>query len=74
LVVRFLNAYRAKRTNMLRNWFRTVTHRHPDGIALLGGLKLRFELQPPRGEEYRNTGLKIDLAKIKNLDGLPENV
>jgi len=74
LVVRFLNAYRAKRTNMLRNWFRTVTHRHPDGIALLGGLKLRFELLPPRGEEYRNTGRKIDLAEMKNLDGLPENV
>lgn len=66
LVVRFLNSYRVKRTNMLRDWFGTVTHRHRNGIALLGGLNLRFELRPPRGEEYRNTGRKVDLAEVKN--------
>ena len=74
LVVRFLNSYRVDRTHMLRNWFRIVTQRYSDGISLLGGLKLRFELQPPRGEEYRNTGRKVDLAEMKNLDGLPENL
>ena len=74
LVVRFLNPYRVRRTNMLREWFRIVTRRHRDGIDLLGGLKLRFELQPPRGEEYRNTGRKVDLAEMKKFDGPSENV
>jgi len=67
LLVRFLNSYRVKATNMLRNWFETVSERHRHGIALLGGLGLRFELQPPRGPEYKNTGAKIDLGEMKTL-------
>jgi len=74
LVVRFLNSYRVTPTNMLRDWFETISKRHSDGTDLLGGLGLRFELQPPRGEEYRNTGRKVDLAEMKNLDAQPKNV
>ena len=65
-VVRFLSPYRANPTNMLRDWFGTVARRHRDGIALLGGMRLRFELPPPRGEEYHNTGRKVDLAELKS--------
>ena len=65
LVVRFLNPYRVGPTTMLRDWFETVALRHRDGIALLGGMRLRFEMQPPRGEEYHNTGRKVDLAETK---------
>lgn len=73
LVVRFLGPYRVNPTNMLRDWFGTVAQRHRDGIALLGGMRLRFELQPPRGEEYHNTGRKVDLAETKNCGENPGN-
>jgi len=73
LVVRFLNSYRVNPTNMLRDWFGIVTKRHRDGIGLLGGLRLLFKLQPPRGEEYRNTGRKVDLAEMKNFGPDTEN-
>ena len=73
LVVRFLSPYRVDPTNMLRDWFGTVARRHCDGIALLGGMRLRFELQPPRGEEYHNTGRKVDLAEMKTAGEDPRN-
>lgn len=64
LVVTFSNAYSITRTELLTRWFNIITTRHADGLALLGGLKLRFELRVPMGDENRNAGARIPLAGL----------
>jgi hypothetical protein len=56
LVVSLLNPYRVRQTCVLKSWFAKLAARHEDGLDILGGMKLEFRLQPPRGKEYRNSG------------------
>jgi len=66
LAVSFDNAYSIPRTKMLKCWFDTLSARHSDGLGLLGGLKLGFELRPPLGDEHRNAGTRVPLSVLKS--------
>ena len=65
LVISFLQPYRLKQTNILRDWFHKVSQRHTEGLHILGGQKLAFNLLPPRGEEFRNSGEKLEFCSEK---------
>lgn len=58
LEVHFENAYSPEWTERYRRWFGQVQERTGDGLSLLGGLKLRFILRPPHGDEHRNSHRK----------------
>jgi len=60
LTISFLHPYRLKQTNILRDWFDKVCHRHTEGLHILGGLKLTFKLLVPRSDEFRNSGEKVE--------------
>ena len=62
IVIKYLNAYRPETTNLLREWYKVVENRSASGLQILGGLKLRFELQPPTGEELRNSFIKVPIC------------
>ncbi len=62
LIISFLSSYRVKQTKMLKQWISKVNLRHKEGLKLLGGLSLEYKLNPPRGEEYKNSGIKIDFS------------
>ncbi len=65
LIISFLQSYRLKQTNLLMNWFYKISKRHPGGLHILGGQKLTFKLLPPRGEEFRNSGEKVEFLPEK---------
>jgi len=69
LIVSFLSSYRVKQTNVLKQWTSKVKQRHKDGLKIIGGLFLEYELNPPRGGEYKNSGAKIDFSSEKISDG-----
>ncbi len=66
LIISFLSSYRVEQTRSLNQWISKVKQRHKEGLRILGGLSLDYELEPPRGEEYKNSGVKIDLSS-KNI-------
>ncbi len=66
LVISLGKPYSPKHTRMLRDWFDTIAARHQQGLAILGGLALRFNTQPARGPEFKNAGKKLPLALTKN--------
>ncbi len=66
LIISFLSSYRLKQSMRLKQWISKVKQRHKEGLRLLGGLSLDFELKLPPGEEYKNSGVKIDFSK-KNI-------
>jgi hypothetical protein len=65
LIISFLTSYRLKHTKMLNQWISKVNQRHKEGLNILGGLSLQYELHPPRGEEYKNSGVKIEFSSEK---------
>jgi hypothetical protein len=65
LMISCLTSYRVKHTKMLNQWISKITQRYNGGLNILGGLSLQYELNPPRGEEYKNSGVKIDLSSGK---------
>jgi len=64
LAVSFANAYSIGRTALLEHWFRTLYARHEQGLVLLGGLKLRFDLRVPFGREHHNAGSRTALSTL----------
>ena len=65
LTISFLHPYRLNQTNILRDWFHKVSQRHTEGLQILGGQKLTFKLLAPRGEEFRNSGEKVEFLLEK---------
>ena len=65
LVISLGKPYSPKRTQMLRAWFDTIAARYKAGLEVLGGLALRFKVQPALGPEFKNAGKKHPLALEK---------
>jgi len=65
LTISFLHSYRPKQTKILRDLFSKVCERHTDGLYILGGQRLTFNLLAPRGEEFRNSGEKVAFSQEK---------
>ena len=65
--IKFLDSFSVTTTRWLRGWFDLLNAKFPNGLDLLGGLRLSFELRPPRGKEHRNTLKKVPLSTAKRL-------
>jgi hypothetical protein len=57
----FQNSFDLKQTSLLRHWFELLSERFVDGMDILGGFRLDYQLRPPYGEEHRNAYTKIPL-------------
>ena len=73
LLISLDRAYTPKRTRMLCDWLDKLAARHKTGLALLGGLALRFSMRPAHGPEFRNAGKKRSLLLTKNLENVIQN-
>lgn len=62
LIISFLSPYRLDQTKILEKWTSKINQRYKDGLYFLGGLSLKYEINPPRGEEYKNSGAKIEFS------------
>ncbi len=62
LAVALTRSYSPELTQGLRTWFDTIEKRHQQGLNILGGLTLRFDLSPPHGPEFKNAGRKKPIA------------
>ena len=60
--ITFQDSFSVKRTRILRSWLDGLSARQPNGLQILGGLKLKFHLQVPRGKEHRNSFKKTPIA------------
>lgn len=65
----FQDSFSQERTELLGNWFDCLHDRHADGLQIIDGLKLSFQLRVPRGEEHRNAFRKARLCSV-----MPPNV
>ena len=65
ICLRFQDSFSHERTELLKNWFDTLHGRYADGLQILDGLRLGFQLRVPRGEEHRNAYRKARLCTAK---------
>jgi len=63
--VRYQDSFSWERTELLKTWFEGLSRRHADGLQILDGLRLTFQLRVPRGEEHRNAFRKSRLGSAK---------
>jgi len=67
LAVCYANSFPIRITNILKQWFDLISVRHAKGLRLLGGLRIKFELPAPLGDDRRNSGTKLPFAALKNF-------
>ena len=65
---KFLNPLSPEKTATLRRLYSIIERRHKDGLAVIGGARLKFTLQPARGEEIRNSLEKVPFPGAERLD------
>ena len=68
ICLRFQDSFSQERTELLKNWFDGLHGRHADGLPIIDGLKLSFQLRVPRGEEHRNEFRKARLCSAKPVE------
>jgi hypothetical protein len=54
LVLKWVDYYPEKQHEMLQKLFEKLNESTKDGLSFLGGLKLKFEIAPPKPKEMRN--------------------
>jgi hypothetical protein len=64
ICLRFQDSFSQERTELLQHWFDSLHNRHGDGLQILDGLKLSFQLRVARGEEHRNAFRKARLCSV----------
>ena len=69
--LRFQDSFSQERTELLQTWFNSLHGRHTDGLQILDGLKLAFQLRVPRGEEHHNAFQKARLRPAKSVGSKP---
>jgi hypothetical protein len=65
--IEFLNSYSLKMTKLLQKLYAKIEHNFPSGLSVLGGKKISFKLQTPKGEEFKNSFKKSDFSKHENF-------
>ena len=55
----FLNSYSVEMTNMLKKFYSKIEEEFTDGLSVLGGKKLNFNLRVPHGKEFKKSILKV---------------
>ena len=58
--IKFKNRFSYEKTKNLKKWFEKVNPKK-EGLELLGGLKIKFRLKYPNGEEFKNKLKKVPL-------------
>jgi len=71
IVVKFVNSFSLDMTNALRPLYEKINEECHDGLKILGGYRLRFELKTPYGEERRNLKKKVSLSSEKPINNSP---
>ena len=71
-VINHLNSYSPKRTSQLNKFYNIIHERTSNGLEILGGARIKFELKPPKGPEHRNSMKKVPLIVGKKT-GHPKN-
>ena len=67
--VRFLNSFSPQITKNLRKFYQLIHERTKEGLDILGGMKLKFVLLSPHGQEHKNAFKSGELSAEKILDG-----
>ncbi len=65
--IEFLNSYSLKMTNLLKKLYSKVEKTFPNGLSILGGRKISFKLQTPKGEEFKNSFKKTNFSSHENF-------
>lgn len=60
--VHFSNRFTLQQYNSLQQFYEKLKQQYPEGLKIMGGLKLKFILQPPHGDEYKNSFSKTILT------------
>jgi hypothetical protein len=68
--IHFLNSFKVVENNHLNKFYNFINEKCKNGLNILGGLKLKYFLKIPYGEEYANSFKKdvINPAKISDCD------
>ena len=67
--VNFLNSYSSQLTDQLKRFYDTINERHLNGMEIIGGMKVKFNLKPPLGKEHKNSMNKVRLISGKKISG-----
>jgi len=68
--IHFLNSFSPKFTEHFNKFYHLVHNKTANGLKILGGFKLKFFLQPPYGDEYKNALKKAHLTPVKIFENL----
>ena len=66
MVINFQNQMSEKTTTMLRQFFDKISEQTKDGLKLIGGFNLKFNLRQPIGKECKNSGT-TEILDSKNF-------
>lgn len=61
--VHFLNSFSPELTASLNKFYQSIHKKTSNGLKILGGLKLKFLLLPPYGEDHKNAFKKTPLCQ-----------
>lgn len=62
LYLNFANSFSIERHNFLTDFFDKIKNQYPQGLQIIGGLKVDFILKPPLGKEHKNSNSKSILS------------
>ena len=66
MVINFQNQMSEKTTTMLRQFYDKISENTKEGLELLGGFNLNFNLRQPIGKECKNSG-NVEILNVKNF-------
>ena len=69
LEVSFLNSYSAKLTEQLNHFYKSISDRNSKGLLIIGGMNVKFKLNPPLGKEHKNGMKKVPLISGEKFSG-----
>ena len=62
LCINFANSFSIERHKFLSGFFEKIKNQYPQGLQIIGGLKVDFILKPPLGKEHKNSNSKSILS------------
>jgi len=65
--IKYLNNNTQKMTVQLNKLYQKIHEKTSNGLKILGGLKIKYLLNPPTGEEHRNCMKKVPLSDVKSF-------
>ncbi|MCK5018356.1 MAG: transposase, partial [Candidatus Peribacteraceae bacterium] len=66
-LVKYANSFSIPITTTLNEWNKLLNKRQGEGLEILGGMKINFDLKIPVGAERRNSEKKVPISDLKNF-------